>query len=212
VKPTKSALHEGCRPSAGSDAELVGGALAAGGRACQGPPGQIPPPWSRRENEAPTARAACSSSQAQPVSSARRARPVDPLRPPPGCDRRRKRRQRVGRSAVCAESLPALCPVGSLPSRCRHARQRRSPPCPPSGQTLHPGRGGRTRLPPRGPLQALATPAVAKGRRERGSRGIRSPGHRAGELRMPHAFAPAPGRVRARRPPGPRSSRGARHR
>src|SRR4030095_8200905 len=39
-------------------------ALAAGGRACQEPSGQIPPPWAWWENEAPTTRAACSSAQA----------------------------------------------------------------------------------------------------------------------------------------------------
>jgi integrase len=33
------------------------------------PSGQIPPPWARWENEAPTVRAACSSSQAQAVLS-----------------------------------------------------------------------------------------------------------------------------------------------
>ena len=33
-------------------------ALAAGGRACQMPSGQIPPPWAWRENEAPATRAA----------------------------------------------------------------------------------------------------------------------------------------------------------
>src|SRR5215211_7007691 len=48
----------------GSGAVLVGGALAAGGRVCQLPSGQIPPPWAWWENEAPAARAACSSSQA----------------------------------------------------------------------------------------------------------------------------------------------------
>jgi hypothetical protein len=31
-------------------------ALAAGGRACQEPSGQIPPPWARWENEAPATR------------------------------------------------------------------------------------------------------------------------------------------------------------
>src|SRR4029453_12689143 len=35
-----------------------GGALAAGGRACHLPSGQIPPPWAWWENEAPAARAA----------------------------------------------------------------------------------------------------------------------------------------------------------
>ena len=37
----------------------------SGGRACQKPSGQIPPPWAWWENEAPAARAARSSSQAQ---------------------------------------------------------------------------------------------------------------------------------------------------
>jgi hypothetical protein len=48
----------------GSGAGLVGGALAAGGRACQRPSGQIPPPWAWWENEAPATRAACGPSQA----------------------------------------------------------------------------------------------------------------------------------------------------
>jgi hypothetical protein len=51
----------------GSGAGLVGGVLAAGGRACQEPSGQIPPPWAWWENEAPTTRAARSLSKAQPV-------------------------------------------------------------------------------------------------------------------------------------------------
>jgi Phage integrase family len=42
-------------------------AFAAGGRASQGPSGQLPSPWARWKIEAPTARAACCSSQAQPV-------------------------------------------------------------------------------------------------------------------------------------------------
>jgi hypothetical protein len=35
MEPTKSAMYQDCRPMAGSGAELVGGALAAGGRACR---------------------------------------------------------------------------------------------------------------------------------------------------------------------------------
>jgi hypothetical protein len=49
---------------ASSGAGWLGGVLAAGGRACQEPSGQIPPPWAWWENEAPTARVACSSLQA----------------------------------------------------------------------------------------------------------------------------------------------------
>jgi hypothetical protein len=54
---------------AGSGAELVGGVLAAG-VGMPVPSGQIPPPWAWWENEAPTARAACSSSQAGRLENA----------------------------------------------------------------------------------------------------------------------------------------------
>ena len=49
------------------------------------PSGQLPPPWARWENEAPTARAAGSSSQAQPSgeNQVHRAGIVAPLRPGP---------------------------------------------------------------------------------------------------------------------------------
>jgi hypothetical protein len=64
TEPAKSAMDR--LPSAlGSGAVLVG-ALAAGGRTCHLPSGQIPPPWAWWENEAPAARAARSSSQVQP--------------------------------------------------------------------------------------------------------------------------------------------------
>jgi hypothetical protein len=53
-----------CRPMVGSGAELVGGACGWGS-GMPAPSGQIPPPWARWENEAPAARAACRSSQAQ---------------------------------------------------------------------------------------------------------------------------------------------------
>ena len=48
---------------AGSGAELVGGACGWGS-GMPAPSGQIPPPWAWWENEAPTARAACTSPQA----------------------------------------------------------------------------------------------------------------------------------------------------
>src|SRR5215207_7326689 len=51
-EPTKSArLDQVAGRVAGSGAELVGGALVAGGRACQEPSGQIPPSWAWWENE-----------------------------------------------------------------------------------------------------------------------------------------------------------------
>jgi len=53
VQPTKSAIWSSTPAMAGSGAGLVGGALAAGGRACHLPSGQIPPPWAWWENEAP---------------------------------------------------------------------------------------------------------------------------------------------------------------
>src|SRR5215218_5921264 len=58
-RATKSALlDQAADLLVGPRAELVGGALAAGGRACHLPSGQIPPPWARWENEAPATRAA----------------------------------------------------------------------------------------------------------------------------------------------------------
>jgi hypothetical protein len=46
-----------CRPMGGSGAGLVGGACGWG-LGMPAPSGQIPPPWARWENEAPTTRAA----------------------------------------------------------------------------------------------------------------------------------------------------------
>jgi hypothetical protein len=58
VEPTKSARLDQVadRWSARVPGWLA--ALAAGGRACQEPSGQIPPPWAWWENEAPATRAA----------------------------------------------------------------------------------------------------------------------------------------------------------
>src|SRR5215211_1670264 len=63
TEPTKSAMNQDCRPW---PAQVPGwlAALAAGGRACQEPSGQIPPPWAWWENKAPTTRAARGPSQA----------------------------------------------------------------------------------------------------------------------------------------------------
>jgi hypothetical protein len=86
---------------------------------------------------------------------------------------------------------PALCPVVSLPSRCRHTRQCQSPPCSP-----HPGRGGRSRLPPRGPPAAhhrCSRSTVGRGRRGRGWRQGRAARRPGTAWRTPRPSALAPG-------------------
>src|SRR4029453_10472295 len=94
---------------AGSRAELVGGALAAGGRACQEPSGQIPPPWARWENEAPTARAARSSAQAAQLAASALAgatpRPDHGVQPGAPCSDRTTT-YRVPTLASCGGGIP----------------------------------------------------------------------------------------------------------
>jgi hypothetical protein len=51
-------LDQGCRPLVGSGAGLVGRSACGWWSGMPGPSGQIPPPWTRWENKAPTARAA----------------------------------------------------------------------------------------------------------------------------------------------------------
>jgi hypothetical protein len=62
AEPTKSAIDQ-VAERARSGAGLVGGACGWGS-GMPAPSGQIPPPWAWWENEAPAARAACSSFQA----------------------------------------------------------------------------------------------------------------------------------------------------
>src|SRR5215218_9226511 len=63
MEPTKSAIHEVAGP--GQLRSRVGWWSACGwGSGMPAPSGQIPPPWARWENEAPTTRAACCPSQA----------------------------------------------------------------------------------------------------------------------------------------------------
>src|SRR5215207_6587202 len=58
TEPTKSAMDQDRRLRPAQELSWLVDPLAAGGRACHLPSGQIPPPWARWENEAPATRAA----------------------------------------------------------------------------------------------------------------------------------------------------------
>src|SRR6266702_19648 len=94
----------GGRPWVASGTGLVGGALAAGGRACQEPSGQIPPPWSWWENEAPTTRTARCPSQ---VATPSLARPggVPPLGSPWSAPGEQLREVRVEHAELVAPGI-----------------------------------------------------------------------------------------------------------
>ena len=57
-------LHQGCRPWARLGCRVGWWRACGWGSGMPAPSGQIPPPWAWWENEAPAARAACSSAQA----------------------------------------------------------------------------------------------------------------------------------------------------
>jgi hypothetical protein len=76
TEPTKSARLDQLPSVLGSGAGLVGGVLAAGGRACQHRPARSLHPWAWWEKEAPTTRAAC-----RPVPGHSRCDLRDPVAP-----------------------------------------------------------------------------------------------------------------------------------